>query len=251
MMHRSTRAARLAPFTAAVLALLLSASACEAQPGARGGAINRSATGRAVPPPDSVLARASRAREKGSPNAPVMVVEVSDFQCPYCRQWFETSYRQFDSAYVRTGKVRMVFINLPLPMHNQAFAAAKAASCAGAQGKFWEMHDRLFSTQREWNGQADAAQRFARFALELGVDPAAYRDCIDNERTSSIILNDVMQASGAGINGTPAFVVNNQRILNGAIPFADLSREIEAALAAPRAPAPGAAPAPPPPPPAP
>jgi protein-disulfide isomerase len=133
-------------------------------------------------------------------------------------------------------------------MHGQAFAAAKAASCAGAQGKFWEMHDRLFSTQREWNGQADAAQRFARYALELGVDAAAYRDCIENERTAPIILNDVMQAAGAGVNGTPAFVINNQRILNGAIPFADLSREIETALAAPRAPAPPTAPAPAPPP---
>jgi protein-disulfide isomerase len=178
----------------------------------------------------------------------VTIVEISDFQCPYCRQFFETSYRQFDSAYVRTGKVRFMFMNLPLPMHGQAFAAAKAASCAGAQGKFWEMHDRLFSTQREWNGQADAAQRFARYALELGVDAAAYRDCIENERTAPIILNDVMQAAGAGVNGTPAFVINNQRILNGAIPFADLSREIETALAAPRAPAPPTAPAPAPPP---
>ena len=245
MTHRSTRRAPLAPIAAALLALLASASACGAQPGT-GGGTRASAAGRNLPPPDSVLARASRAREKGAATAPVLVVEVSDFQCPYCRQWFETSYRQFDSAYVRTGKVRMVFMNLPLPMHGQAFAAAKAAGCAGAQGKFWEMHDRLFSTQREWNGQADAAQRFARFALELGVDPAAYRDCVDNDRTAPIVVNDVMQASGAGISGTPAFVINNQRILSGAIPFADLSREIETALAAPRGPAPAPAPAPPP-----
>ena len=241
------RRARLtAPLAAALLALATAASAC-AQPGGAGAAAARG--GRALPTPDSVLARASRSREKGAATATVTVIEISDFQCPYCRQFFENSYRAFDSAYVKTGKVRMTFINLPLPMHLQAFPAAKAASCAGAQGKFWEMHDRLFSTQREWNGQADAVQRFARFAMELGLDPAAYRDCVDNDRTSALIVNDAMQAAGAGVTGTPAFVINN-RIIPGAVPFADLAREIDAALAAPAAPppAPGApppAPAPP------
>jgi len=236
MIHRPARARLTAPLLAALLALISAASAC-AQPG--GGAAN--ASGRALPSPDSVLARASRGREKGAAGARVSVVEISDFQCPYCRQFFETTYRRFDSAYVKTGKVQMVYINLPLPMHTQAFSAAKAAMCAGAQGKFWEMHDRLFSTQREWNGQADAAQRFARLALALNLDPAAYRDCVDNDRTAPLILNDAMQATGAGVNGTPAFVVNRTQILNGAVTFEQLSAAIEAALAAPAAPPPAPA----------
>jgi protein-disulfide isomerase len=242
MMHGPARARLTTPLLAALLALVSAASAC-AQPGGGGGnSGSASAAGRgALPPPDSVLARASRGREKGA-GARVSVVEISDFQCPYCRQFFETTYRRFDSAYVKTGKVQLVYINLPLPMHNQAYGAAEAAMCAGAQGKFWEMHDRLFATQREWGGQADAAQRFARFALELKLDPAAYRDCVDNDRTAPLILNDAMQATGAGVNGTPAFIVNRTQMLNGAVTFEQLSAAVEAALAAPAAPAPPPAP---------
>jgi protein-disulfide isomerase len=243
MIHGPARRARLtAPLLAALLALVSAASAC-AQPGGGGNGRGASAARRgALPPPDSVLARASRGREKGAAGARVSVVEISDFQCPYCRQFFEQTYRAFDSAYVKTGKVQMVYINLPLPMHTQAYSAAEAAMCAGAQGKFWQMHDRLFSTQREWGGQADAAQRFARMALALRLDPAAYRDCVDNDRTAPLILNDAMQATGAGVNGTPAFIVNRSQMLNGAVTFEALAAAVDAALAAPAAPAPPPAP---------
>jgi len=240
------RVRRSAPFVAALLALLSAAAAC-AQPGGGGGAANSS--GRALPSPDSVLARASRSREKGAAGARVSVVEISDFQCPYCRQFYETTYHRFDSAYVKTGKVQMVYIHLPLPMHTQAYPAAEAAMCAGAQGKFWEMHDRLFAAQREWSGQADAAQRFARLAVELGLDPAAYRDCVDNDRTAPLILNDAMQASGAGVTGTPAFIVNRNQMLNGAVTYEQLSAAVEAALTGQTPPGtavPAPAPAPPP-----
>ncbi len=230
---------------AALLALLSAASAC-AQPGG-GGSGAASGSGRALPSPDSVLARASRSREKGAATARVSVVEVSDFQCPYCRQFYETTYHRFDSAYVKTGKVQMVYIHLPLPMHTQAYPAAEAAMCAGAQGKFWEMHDRIFATQREWGGQADAVQRFSRMALALNLDAAAYRDCVDNDRTAPLILNDAMQASGAGVNGTPAFIVNRNQMLNGAVTYEQLSAAVDAALAGqtpPGAVAPAPAPAP-------
>jgi len=240
MIQGPARRARLtAPLLAGLLALASAASAC-APPGSGGGgnAGNASATGRgALPPQDSVLARASRGREKGAAGARVSVVEISDFQCPYCRQFFEDTYRRFDSAYVQTGKVKLVYINLPLPNHNEAFGAAEAAMCAGAQGKFWEMHDRLFASQREWGGQADAAQRFARMALELQLDPAAYRDCVDNDRTAPLILNDAMQATGARVNGTPSFIVNRTQRLDGAVTFEALAAAVDAALAAPAAPA--------------
>ncbi|HEV7588207.1 MAG TPA: thioredoxin domain-containing protein [Longimicrobium sp.] len=241
MIHGPARRVRLtAPLVAALLALLSAASAC-AQPG--GGGSTASGSGRALPTPDSVLARAARGREKGAAGARVSVVEISDFQCPFCRQFYETTYHRFDSAYVKTGKVQMVYIHLPLPMHTQAYPAAEAAMCAGAQGKFWEMHDRLFATQREWGGQADAAQRFAKLAVELNLDAAAYRDCVDNDRTAPLILNDAMQASGAGVNGTPAFIVNRTQMLNGAVTFEQLSAAVDAALNGQTPP--GAAPAPP------
>jgi protein-disulfide isomerase len=162
----------------------------------------------------------------------VTLVEVSDFQCPFCREWAVNTYPKVDSAYVRTGKVKMVFITFPLPNHKEAWPATEAALCAGVQGQFWPMHDRLFATQREWSGQENAAARFAGFAADLKLDLASYRACTDSDAMAPLIVNDVMQASGAGINGTPAFIINGQKMLSGAIPFEDLAREIENALAA-------------------
>lgn len=243
---------RAAPVLAGIAVLMLSAQAC-AQPG-NGGATARTgaASAAGLPPLDSVLARAGNSRQHGSQYAKVTVYEVSDFQCPYCKMFYDSTYAKFDSAYVKTGKVRLVFINFPLPMHNQSFAASKAALCAGAQGKFWEMHDRLFDRQRDWRDQLDAPQRFARYAAETGVNAAQFRDCFDNDRVSPLVVNDVMQASGAQVNSTPTFILNREKILPGAIPYAELAREIDALLAqqgnAPAgAPPAGTAPATPPP----
>jgi len=246
------RARGAAPLLAGVAALLVSASACAQQGGAASGS---HAAGPAVPL-DSVLSRASNARQHGSQYAKVTLYEVSDFQCPFCKMFFDSTYAKFDSAYVKTGKVRIVYINFPLPMHNQAFAAAKAAMCAGAQGKFWEMHDRLFQRQRDWRDQADAPQRFSRYAAEIGINAAQFRDCVDNDRVSPLIVNDIMQASGAQVNSTPTLILNREKILNGAVPYAELAREVDALLAAaaqgtPPAGTPPAAPPPPSAPPAP
>jgi protein-disulfide isomerase len=239
--------ARPAPaLLAAVLALASTVSAC-AQPGS--GAQGRQGAAATPAQVDSILPRADRGRYKGSDSARVTIVEVSDFQCPFCRQWFDQTYAKLDSAYIRTGKVRMVFINYPLPNHTQAYPAAKAALCAGAQGKFWPMHDRLFSTQSQWSGQADAAQRFARFAVDVGLDAAAWRDCYENDRVAPVVINDVSGVSGAGIQGTPTFIVNGRDVLNGAVTFEEMSRSIEAQLSGAPGQAPAPAPAPPPAPP--
>jgi protein-disulfide isomerase len=195
--------------------------------------------------PDSLIDRANRNRMKGPEEAPMTIIEISDFQCPYCREFATTTYRQLDSAYVRTGRVRIIYMHLPLSTHKEAFPAAEASMCAGAQGKFWQMHDRLFATQREWGSQADAGQRFERLAQELQLDMAAYRDCTANDRTAPLIVADAMQAAEARINGTPTFILNSrngQRALSGAVPFDQLSREIDALLAGPPAPAPGQTP---------
>lgn len=220
---------------AGALALTLAASgACARQSAPAAGAA-------AAPIPadvDSVLPRADRGRAKGVEGAPLTLIEVSDFQCPYCRQWTETTYRQLDSAYIRTGKVRMVFINYPLPNHPRAYAASEAAMCAGAQGKFWPMHDRLFATQREWSGAADAMRRFDAFATELGLDMAAFRDCTANDRVAQLIIGDALKAAGGGISGTPSFVINGTRMLGGAVSFDQMKTELDAALAGPAAPPP-------------
>jgi protein-disulfide isomerase len=183
---------------------------------------------------DSLIPRADRGRMKGAEGAQVTIIEVSDFQCPYCRDFAQNTFARVDSAYVQTGKARVIYINLPLSMHREAYGAAEAAMCASAQGKFWQMHDRLFATQREWGNQPDAAQRFERMAQEIRLDMAAFRDCTANDRPASIIVNDAMQAAEAGIRGTPAFILNGpagQRALSGAVPFEQFQAEMDALLA--------------------
>jgi protein-disulfide isomerase len=100
------------------------------------------------------------------------------------------------------------------------------------------MHDRLFATQREWSGMADAARRFDAFAGEIGLDMAAFRDCTANDRVAQLIIGDALKAAGGGINGTPAFVINGTRLLGGAVTFEQMKAELDAALANPGAPPP-------------
>lgn len=231
--------------TLAAAALLLTATLPAAACGLRQGAPSAAASVNA----DSVIARADAGRSKGPDDAQVTIVEVSDFQCPYCREFATATYPRIDSAYVRTGRAKIVYMNLPLSIHSNAFPAAEAAMCAGAQGKFWQMHDRLFATQRDWSAGTDAVQRFEGLATELRLDMAAYRDCTTADRTASIIVNDAMQAAEAGIRGTPAFILVSragQRTMSGAVSFEQFSSEMDALLSGQANPAPqqpqGAAP---------
>ncbi|HEX2094186.1 MAG TPA: thioredoxin domain-containing protein, partial [Longimicrobiaceae bacterium] len=156
--------------------------------------------------------------------------------CPFCRRFTEEAYRQIDSAYIRPGKAKLLFINYPMPNHPEAWAASEAALCAGAQGSFWPMHDRLFTTQGEWSGKGNPAERFAGYARELRLDAAAYRRCVEEDQMAALIVNDVMQASGAGIQGTPTFILNGQRAISGAQPFDEFRRAIDELLAGAPAP---------------
>ncbi|HYW13127.1 MAG TPA: thioredoxin domain-containing protein [Longimicrobium sp.] len=230
--------------TLAAAALLLTVTLPAAACGQRQGAASAAAVRVNA---DSVIARADAGRSKGADSAKVTIVEVSDFQCPYCREFATTTYPRIDSAYVRTGRAKIVYMNLPLSMHANAFPAAEAALCAGAQGKFWQMHDRLFATQREWSAETDAVQRFERMAQALQLDMAAYRDCTAADRTAPIIINDAMQAAEAGIRGTPAFILVSragQRTMSGAVSFEQFAGEMDLLLSGQANPAPpqGAAP---------
>jgi protein-disulfide isomerase len=198
---------------------------------------------RASVPGDSVRARADASRSKGADSAEITIIEISDFQCPYCGEFARTTYPRLDSAYIRTGRARMIYIHLPLGNHAQAFRAAEASMCAGAQGRFWEMHDRIFAAQREWSGAEDAVAQFEAMAGDLEIDLPAYRDCMINGRTASLVVSDAMQAAQAGIGGTPSFIINSpagQRTLGGAVPFEQFASEIDALLAGQAPPAPGA-----------
>ena len=120
----------------------------------------------------ALLKRADHARIEGSASAPVWVIEVSDFQCPFCRQFHDETYGELKRAYVDSGKVRLAYVNFPLSMHRNAFAASEAAMCAAAQDKFWPMHDALFTTQKQWEALAAPQQMFDSLAAAQGVDLA-------------------------------------------------------------------------------
>lgn len=157
----------------------------------------------------ALLDRAAESRAKGSPDAPVLVYEIADFQCPFCAQFAQDIFRQIDSAYIATGRVQWVFVNLPMPSHARAWIATEAALCAGAvSDRFWVMHDRLFVAGEEWISAADPDVVLARYAREAGVDMRSFNDCVAGDHVAAIILQDVI--FGSRVTGTPTFVVNNR-----------------------------------------
>ena len=183
-----------------------------------------------APRTDSVSTRADRGRIQGDSSARVWIVEVSDFQCPYCRMWHDSTYPALQREYVQTGKARLAYVNLPLPSHRNAWPAAEAAMCSGVQGKFWEMHDKLFSTQATWSPLENAAPFFDSLATSVGVDAPKMRACVTSHATRALIQADVDRVGAAGINSTPNFIIGDERV-EGAQPIEAFRRAIDAALA--------------------
>lgn len=165
----------------------------------------------------------------GDPNAPVTIVEYTDYQCPYCSRHYSQTFGQLKSQYVDTGEVYYVFKDFPLEqIHPQARTAAFAARCAGEQDAFLEMHGVLFSRQQEWNGRSDAADIFSSFAGDLGLDVTAFDTCVDSQKYDDAVQADLDEAVGFGVRGTPAFFVNGT-FVNGAQPIGAFQQAIQAA----------------------
>ena len=181
----------------------------------------------------ALLRKADLGRIAGDSSARVIVLEVSDFQCPYCKQFHEQTYPALRAAYVESGKVRMAYVNLPLRSHKNAWPAAEAAMCASAQGQFWAMHDSLFTSQERWAEITKADTMFGRFARSMKLDASSFDSCVSTHATRPLIASDAERSSSAGINGTPAFIIGDS-LLSGAYPFTDFKRVIDANLAAAR-----------------
>jgi protein-disulfide isomerase len=183
----------------------------------------------AVAAKDSDGIKADLARIQGNPAAPVWVIEVSDFQCPFCKLWHDTTYAALRDEFVRTGKVRLAYVNFPLAQHQYAWPAAESAMCAGAQGKFWEMHDALFNTQSKWEALPSPAAFFDSLAHAQGVDTARWRQCVQSGKMKSWIQADHDRAQTAGAASTPSFIIGD-KLLVGAQPIAEMRRAIDSAL---------------------
>ena len=173
-------------------------------------------------PPVVDVATAGRP-EKGGKNAPVTIIEFSDYECPFCKR-AESVVDQVMATY--GDKVKVVFRDFPLPFHANARPAAEAANCANAMGKFWEYHGKLFANQN-----ALTVDRLNGYAVELGLDPQKFSDCLAQKPYAAAIDKDIEDGQKVGVSGTPAFFVNG-RMLSGAQPFDKFKELIDEELAA-------------------
>jgi len=157
----------------------------------------------------------------GPEDAPITIVEFSDFQCPFCKR-VEPTLKQVREKY--GDKVRLVYIDFPLPMHNHALDAAKAGRCAAEQGKFWPFHDAMFADQTK-----ESPADLKALAKNLGLDTAKFDTCFDQAKYEAEVRADLNQGKQLGIDGTPAFFVNG-RMLVGAQPAESFNKMIDEEL---------------------
>jgi protein-disulfide isomerase len=170
-----------------------------------------------LPTQHSVLInRADQSRIMGSPEAPVRILEVSDFQCPFCARFNRETFPVLDSLYIATGKVEYVWISFANPSHQFAWPAIEAAFCAGAVGKFWQMHDILFERQGEWSTSEDAWATFVDYARELSIDGESFGACLRDDRTAPLQIRDFQSVNRAGISSTPFFIIADSLSIRGA-----------------------------------
>lgn len=177
-----------------------------------------------------IIDAAGMSRAKGAESATVHVYEIADFQCPFCGKFATDVMGRIDSAFVKTGRVQWVFVNMPLPMHQNAWVAAEAAMCAGASNKFWGMHDRLYRGQAEWSTSQDPAPIFARYAKEAGVPAEPFTSCIIGDRVATLVVNDLIFAATARVTGTPTFIINDDETVVGMKTFDEWRDLLEAAI---------------------
>lgn len=175
----------------------------------------------------SVMERAA-GPGKGSADAPVVMVEFSDFQCLYCRKFWRETLPQIEERYIRTGKARFVYRHLAV-LGEPSILAAQAASCAQDQEKFWGFHDALFGKAAPL---AFTSARLKRYAAELGLDEKAFGTCLDSKKYAKLVDAETTIGRALGATGTPAFLLNG-RLIIGAFPFETFRQALDELLAGP------------------
>lgn len=161
----------------------------------------------------------------GSPKAKVVVVEYSDFECPFCGRMFLETIPKLKENFIKTGEVQFIYRHFPLrAIHKNAQKAAEASECAAEQGKFWEYHDIIFARQNLLS-----ESNFKAWALELGLDVGQFGLCLDSEKYISRVDTDYNEGIALGVNGTPATFING-KLISGAVPYEEFERVIKEAL---------------------
>ena len=175
----------------------------------------------------------------GNPDAPITIIEFSDFQCPFCARFHIQTLPLILEEYIDQGKVKLVFRDFPIQsIHPNALPASVAAECANEQGKFREMHDMLFDNQNQWNKleTSDVLSLFSNYALEIQLDQEIFDSCLTSGKYIEEIRKDLDDGRDYGVSGTPGFFVGNEKIgyveLKGAQPFESFKKIIDAQLEA-------------------
>ncbi len=151
---------------------------------------------------------------KGDPNAPVTIIEFSDFQCPFCSRFYSQTLPLLEENYIDTGKIKLVYKDLPLDnLHPNARTAHIAAECADEQGKFWEYHDILFEKQLQWQGlsPSNLDVTLTNFAVGLGMQNASFQVCMESQEIADEVNDDTIEAASYGTTGTPTFFIGNEK----------------------------------------
>ncbi len=180
-------------------------------------------------PTDTGPATQQSSNTLGDPNAPVKIIEYADFQCPYCRLYWQDTEQQIISEYVKTGKVYYEYRSVGAYLGEESEAAAEAAYCAGEQGMFWEYHDALFSNWTGENVGDFAPAKLQQYAASIGLDQVAFEQCLSGGKMAARVQQDLDNAKIDGIKGTPSFIINGTMI-EGAQPFSAFQQVIDQAL---------------------
>jgi len=175
---------------------------------------------------------------KGNLNAPITIVEFSDFQCPFCARFHSTTLPQLEANYIDSGKVKFVYRDFPIQnIHPNAVPAALASECADEQGMFWEYHDMVFENQKKWQGLSRNAMidTFEQYALELGLNTSDFNTCFESGKYGDEVKKDLQDGVSYGITGTPGFFIGNDELgyvkIIGAQPYPVFEGLIEAQIA--------------------
>ncbi len=186
------------------------------------------------PAPEKVKLKLGTEYSLGRADAPVTIVEFNDLQCPFCNHFYAGAFAEIKKNYIETGKVRFINRDMPLvDLHPLAMRAAQASRCAGDQGKYWEVADKILTNQAGLSTQS-----IDQFATDAGIDAAAYQSCMEGGRHLEAIRESAASASALGISGTPSFVIGRvsgdtlegQKLV-GAMPFATFDTVIKQLLA--------------------
>lgn len=193
------------------------------------------------PPLEDVFINTSGARTLGEPKAKVVLVEFTDYQCPFCARYANETFSKLIDDYVKTGKVRYALRNFPLEqIHPLAQKAAEAAECAGDQGKYWEAHDRLSKHQQALEGR-----ELLGHAVVLGLDQAKFQQCLDGGKFTAKVKTDFADGTRLNIKGTPTFFfgypdekdpsrMKAVKLLSGAQPLSAYAAILDELLNAPK-----------------